>query len=65
MNTIEITLSDEQMSQLQQLAQRFKLPIEDMARMGVTNLLTLGDESFEQAAERVLAKNAELYKRLS
>lgn len=65
MNTIEITLSDEQLTQLHELAQRFKLPIEDIARMGVTDLLVRQDERFEQAAKRVLSKNAELYRRLS
>lgn len=65
MNTIEITLSDEQLLQLQELAQRFKVPVEDVARMGVTDLLSRGDERFEEATKRVLTKNAELYRRLS
>jgi hypothetical protein len=39
--------------------------VEDLARVGIEELLSRPDEAFQQAADYVLRKNAELYRRLA
>lgn len=63
--TITISLSDEQSARLLELSQRLNVTVEELARAGIEDLLNGGDEHFEQAAEHVVKKNAELYRRLS
>ena len=65
MNSITVTLSDERLAQLQELANRYNVPLEDLARIGVEDLLQRPDEALQQAIDYVLNKNAELYRRLS
>lgn len=63
--TITISLTDEQSAKLSELSKRLNLTIEELARIGVEDLLNGSDEQFEQAAQHVLKKNAELFRRLS
>ena len=63
--TITISLSEEQSARLSELSQRLNVTVEELARAGIEDLLNSGDEDFEQAAQHVLKKNAELYRRLS
>jgi predicted transcriptional regulator len=65
MNTLTITLSDDRFAKLQEIADRFNIKAEDLARVSIEELLTRPDESFQRAADRVLSKNAELYRRLA
>jgi predicted transcriptional regulator len=65
MNTLTITLSDDRFAKLQEIAERFNIKAEDLARVSIEELLTRPDESFQHAADRVLGKNAELYRRLA
>jgi hypothetical protein len=46
-------------------AERLGLTPEDLARAAVTDLLAGAGEDFKTAAERVLKKNEELYRRLA
>ena len=62
---ITIKLSDDQLAKLAELSQRLNVTVEDLARAGIEDLLNGSDEQFEQAAQHVLKKNAELYRRLS
>ncbi|HKB35114.1 MAG TPA: ribbon-helix-helix protein, CopG family [Gemmataceae bacterium] len=65
MTTITIPLSEEQMQQLRELAQRAGVSPEELARASLEDWLRQPREDFRQAARDVLAKNAELYRRLA
>ncbi len=62
---ITVTLSTEQIARLKELATRCGVPIEELARAGIEDLLARPDDAFDEAAEKILRKNAELYRRLS
>lgn len=65
MSTLTITLSDERLAKLREIADRFNIKTEDLARVSIEELLTRPEESFQQAADYILNKNAELYRRLA
>jgi hypothetical protein len=60
-----IELSPAQADRLRLEAQRLGLKPEDLARAAITDLLASPGEEFKAAAERVLKKNEELYRRLA
>jgi hypothetical protein len=62
---LSIDLSPAQAERLQLEAQRLGLTPEDLARAAVVDLLGRPGEDFAAAAERVLKKNEELYRRLA
>ncbi|MEE9381905.1 MAG: hypothetical protein V3V08_00630 [Nannocystaceae bacterium] len=59
-----IEIADEQLELLREKAERLGVGVEDLARAAVLDLVRRPDEAFVSAADRVLAKNAELYRRL-
>jgi len=63
--TIAFELSDAQAEKLRQLADRLGIPPAELAKAAVAELLATRDEDSRAALERVLQKNAELYKRLA
>lgn len=65
MTTITITLSDDRLRQLKAIAARFQIAPEELARLGIEELLGRPDEAFQRAIDTVLKKNAELYRRLA
>ena len=65
MSTLTITLPEDRLTRLQEIASRFNVRAEDLARVGIEELLRQPDETFKQAAEYILSKNAELYRRLA
>jgi antitoxin FitA len=65
MSTLIITLSEDRLAKLQEIALRFNIKAEDLARVSIEELLTRPEESFQRAAEYVLQKNADLYRRLA
>lgn len=64
MKTLEITLSDEIAAKVEQAAQDRGVSVQDILQSSVVEKLEREAE-FEAAAAHVLAKNAELYRRLS
>ena len=62
---ITITLSDQQLEQLQTLAAQAGLEPEQLLERHVESILRGFDSEFQRAANRVLDKNAELYRRLA
>lgn len=62
---LTIELSPAQTEQLRLEAERLGLAPEDLARAAVADLLATSGEEFKSAAERVLRKNEELYRRLA
>jgi antitoxin FitA len=65
MTTITIQLPDEYLHKLQEAAARFQVTPEELARLGIEELLSRPDEVFRQAAQYMLQKNSELYRRLA
>ena len=65
MTTITIPLSEEQIAQLRIRAEQAGLPPEEYLRLRIEQLLDHPDEPFQEAANYLLQKNAELYRRLA
>jgi len=62
---LTIDLSAAQAERLRLEAERLGLAPEDLARAAVADLLATPGDDFKRAAERVLQKNEELYRRLA
>jgi len=62
---ITIDLSEPQESQLRERAKALGIAPDELARAAVADLLGQGDEDFNVAAERVMRRNAELYRWLA
>lgn len=62
---LTIELSPAQAERLRHEAERLGLAPEDLALAALADLLATRDEDFNAAAERVLRKNEELYRRLA
>jgi antitoxin FitA len=65
MASITIDISDSQMQRLQNLAQQHGISPEALLYSSLENLLNQPDPEFANAADYVLSKNAELYRRLA
>jgi hypothetical protein len=65
MSSITIDLPEEHLSKLREIAGRTGVSVKDLARMGIEELLAQPEEDFLRAADYVLKKNAELYRRLA
>lgn len=65
MSSITIDLPPERLTELRRLAAKLGVSPEELARLSVEQLLSQTDEEFGRAADRVLRKNAELYRRLA
>lgn len=65
MSTITVTLSDDHLAKLREIATRFNVKAEDLARVSIEELLTRPEESFQHAVDYILGKNAELFRRLA
>lgn len=62
---VTFELPPAQAEKLREVADRLGLSPADVARAAVTNLLADRDDAFRDAADRILSKNAELYRRLA
>ena len=65
MSAITITLPDERLVKLKKIAANLGVTPEELVRLSVEELLTRPEQAFQQAVERVLKKNKELYGRLA
>ncbi len=65
MTTLVITLSDDRLSKLKEIATYLGVSPEDLVRASVEELVTRPEDAFERIVEYVLDKNAELYRRLA
>lgn len=64
MKTLEIHIPDEIASRIEAAAQERGVSVDDLVRASIEEKLDR-DAAFDTAAEYVLARNAELYRRLS
>ena len=65
MSNITVPISDDRLAKLKEIAARFNITPEDLVRVSIDELLTRPEEAFQQAAQYVLDKNSELYRRLA
>lgn len=62
MTTFTITLPDERVKKLQELAGRFRVASEELVRASLEELLSRPLDDFQKVVEHVLSKNTDLYK---
>lgn len=62
---VAIDLPAAQAEQLKSEAERLGVPVEELARAAVLDLIAAPDAAFQAAAKRVLTQNHELYRRLA
>lgn len=65
MTSISVTLPNDRLLKLQEIAARLGVTPEDLVRTSIEELLARPDDAFQQAVDYVLNKNAELYRRLA
>ena len=65
MASISIPMSDEDLQQLQTLAARLQVRLEDLARAQLRDLFGQEDAELQRLCQEVITKNAELYRRLA
>lgn len=65
MNSITITLPEDHVAKLREVAAGYGISLEEFVRASVEDLLSMPDEQFTKAADHVLKKNKELYRRLA
>jgi predicted transcriptional regulator len=65
MVTITVTLSEDRLQKLQDLAAQFRIAPEELLRVSVEELIARPQADFQKAVDYVLKKNKELYKRLA
>lgn len=65
MTSLTINLSDEKLRKLKKIAEEKGITIEEVLQTKINEWLTLNPEDFNQVANYVLTKNAELYNRLA
>jgi predicted transcriptional regulator len=65
MVTITVTLSEDRLQKLQDLAAQFRIAPEELLRVSVEELIARPQADFQKAIDYVLKKNKELYKRLA
>jgi antitoxin FitA len=65
MAEVTITLSAEELQRLKELGEREGLTVDQVVKLGIQELINQPDESFRRAAQHILKKNAELYRRLA
>ncbi|MDH3208687.1 MAG: DNA-binding protein [Gemmatimonadota bacterium] len=61
---LAIQLSEAQEKRLAEIASRLGVPAESLAEAAVRELVDQSSAEFDQVADRLLAKNRELYERL-
>ena len=65
METVKIQIPDEIAVRLSDAAQKLGLTVESLLQASIEEKLARLDEDFRSAADYVLEKNAELYRRLA
>jgi hypothetical protein len=65
MTTLAITLPEERLLKVKEMAARLGVTPEELARVSLEELLSRPDEAFQRAVDYVLKKNTELYRRLA
>ena len=65
MTNLVITLPDDTFVKLKEIATKFRLTPKELVFVSIKNLLEQPENEFQRIVNYVLAKNAELYRRLA
>jgi predicted transglutaminase-like cysteine proteinase len=65
MSTITVTMTDDRLSELKEIAARFGISVEELVQLSLEDLLAQPEATFQRATDYVLNKNRELYQRLA
>ena len=65
MSNITVTLSDDRLAKLKNIAERYNVTLEDLVKVTIDEFIAQPDEAFQKAAQHILNKNSELYRRLA
>jgi hypothetical protein len=65
MTAVTVAFDEARLQRLHQAADRLGLSVEELVRLSVDEYLERRQEAVREAAEYVLTKNAELYRRLA
>ena len=65
MVTISVTLSEDRLQKIQDLARQFNIAPEELLRISFEELVARPQEDFQKSLEYVLETYKELYKRLA
>ena len=65
MKTLTVTFPEKTLQRIAEVANRLGLSVEALVQESVEEKLERAEPGFEEAAEHVLKKNAELYRRLA
>lgn len=65
MTSITLNISDEQLLELQRMAEENKISLEELLERNIENWSNASREELKKATNYVLEKNAELYRRLA
>ena len=62
---ISITLPEDKLAKLNEMAAAYGLSAEDLVRASIDDLIGASEDEFKRVVEYVLKKNEELYRRLA
>jgi hypothetical protein len=65
MSTLVISLPEDRLRKLEDLARRYGIQPEELVRASIEELIARPEEEFRRVLDFVLNKNAELYRRLA
>lgn len=65
MTNLTVSISDDRFARLKEVAGQLRVTPEQLVAATIEDLLAQPEDSFQAAVEYVLAKNAELYRRLA
>ena len=65
MTNLVISVSDDTLSKLQKLAAAYQITPEELISVSIHDLLEQPENEFQRIVQYILAKNAELYRRLA
>lgn len=65
MDAITVSLPDDRLRALQKLSDQLNVSPEELVRSSIEEFLSRPQESFHDAAEYILEKNRDLYRRLA
>lgn len=65
MDTFTITITEDRLLKLKEIAGRFSVTPEELVRISIEEIITRPEAAFQRAVSYVLKKNVELYRRLA
>ena len=61
MSTITVTVTDDRLSELKEIAAQFGITVEELVQLSVQDLLAQPEATFRRAKDYVLNKNRDLF----